>query len=52
MDIVDMAIHLDVCQKSDVYENSDFQNLQKLKHLQITANKNFRPKYASLSKIF
>jgi hypothetical protein len=51
MDIVDMAIHLLVCQKSDLHGNSVFPNFQKLDPLQIAANK-IRPKYASLSKIF
>jgi hypothetical protein len=39
MDIVDMAIGVVVCQKSDFLENSDFQNSQKPDLLQITANK-------------
>jgi hypothetical protein len=30
MDIIDMAIHRVVCQKSDFHGNSDFQNSQKL----------------------
>ncbi len=51
MDIVDLAIHGVVCQKYDVQGNSDIQNSQKLDPLEITAKK-FRPKYASLSKIF
>ncbi len=37
MDIVDMAIHPVVCQKSDFHKNSDFRNFQKLDHLQIPA---------------
>ncbi len=45
MDIVEMAIHPVVCQKSD------FQNSQNIDPLQMPA-KNFRPKYACLSKIF
>jgi hypothetical protein len=36
MDIVGMAIHRVVCQKSDFHGNSDFQNSQKLDHLQLT----------------
>jgi hypothetical protein len=44
MEIVDMAIHPVVCQKSDFHRNSDFQNLKKLELLQIPAKK-FRPKY-------
>jgi hypothetical protein len=51
MDIVDMAIHAALCQKSDFHRNSDFQNSQKLDPLQIPA-KNYSPKYASLSKLF
>jgi hypothetical protein len=51
MDIVDMAIHPVVCQKSDFHGNSDIQNSQKLDPLQIQAKK-FSPKYASLSEIF
>ncbi len=39
VDIVDMAIHKVVCQKSDFLRNSDFQNSQKLDPLQITAKK-------------
>jgi hypothetical protein len=35
MDIVDMAIHRVVCQKSNLHANSDFQNSQKLDPLQI-----------------
>jgi hypothetical protein len=52
MNIVDVAIHRAVCQKSDYHGNSDFQNSHQLVLLQITANKNFGPKYASLLKIF
>jgi hypothetical protein len=48
MDIVYVAIHLVVCQKSDFHGNSDFQNSPK-KAIQIPAKK-FSPKYASLSK--
>jgi hypothetical protein len=51
MNIVDMAIHPGVCQKSNFHINRDFQNSQKLDPLQMPAKK-FRPKYASLSKIF
>jgi hypothetical protein len=51
MDIVDMAIHQFVCQKSDFHGNCNFQNSQKLDPLQKAA-KNFWPKYASLSKMF
>jgi hypothetical protein len=39
MDIVDMAIHPHVCQKSDFHEHSDFLNSQKLDHLQMKAKK-------------
>ena len=38
--------------KSDFHGNSDFHNSHQLDPLQITAKINFRPKYASLSKIF
>jgi hypothetical protein len=51
VDIVDLAIHGVVCQKCDFHANSDILNFQKLDPLEITAKK-FRPKYASLSKIF
>jgi hypothetical protein len=51
MNIVNMAIHQAVCQKSDFHRNIDFQNSKRLDPLQITAKK-FRPKYSSLSKIF
>jgi hypothetical protein len=51
MDLVDLAIHRVVCQKSDFHGNSDIQNSRKLDPLEITAKK-FRPKYVSLSKIF
>jgi hypothetical protein len=37
MDIVDLAICPDVCQKSDFHGNRDLQNSQKLDPLQITA---------------
>jgi hypothetical protein len=50
MDIVDMAIHAVVCQKSDFHGNSDFRNSQR-HPLQIPAKK-LIPKYVSLSKIF
>ena len=39
MDIVDMEILPVACQKSDFHRNSDFQNYQKLDHLQIPAKK-------------
>jgi hypothetical protein len=39
MDIVDMAIHLVVCQKSDLHRNSDLQTSEKLDPLQTTAKK-------------
>jgi hypothetical protein len=39
MDMVDMAIHRVVCQKSDFHGNSDFQNSQKIDPLQVTAKK-------------
>jgi hypothetical protein len=53
MDIVDMAIHPVVCQKSGVHGNVDFQNSQRLDHLFTNkGKKNFWSKYASLSKIF
>jgi hypothetical protein len=42
MDIVDMAIHLVVCRKSDFHGNSYFQNSKKLDPLQIMAKKTFR----------
>jgi hypothetical protein len=51
LDIVDMAIHPVVWQKSDLHRNSDFQNSQRQDPLQIPEKK-FRPKCASLSKIF
>jgi hypothetical protein len=51
IDNVDSAFHGVVCQKSDFQGNSDIQNSQKLDPLEITAKK-FRPKHASLSKIF
>jgi hypothetical protein len=48
-----MANHPVVCQKSDFYGNSDFQNSEKLfVGLQIPAKKIFRTKYARLLKIF
>jgi hypothetical protein len=37
MDIVDVAIHPVVCQKSDFHKNSDCQNSQELDPLQIPA---------------
>jgi hypothetical protein len=52
MDIVDLAIHEVDCQKSNFDGNSDIQNSRKLDPLEITAKPIFRPKYASLSKIF
>jgi hypothetical protein len=36
-DIVDMAVHPVVCQKSDFHGNSDFQNSQKLEPQQVPA---------------
>ena len=39
LDIVDLAIHGVVCQKSDFHGNSDIQNSQKLDPLEITAKK-------------
>jgi hypothetical protein len=39
MDIVDMAIHPVVCQKSDFHGNRDFENSQKQDPFQITAKK-------------
>jgi hypothetical protein len=39
MDIVDMAIHSVVCQKSYFHRSSDFKNSQKLDSLQILAEK-------------
>jgi hypothetical protein len=39
LDIVDLAIHGVVCQKSDFHGNSDIQNFQKLSPLEITAKK-------------
>jgi hypothetical protein len=51
MDVVDMAIHPVVCQKSDFHRNSDFQNSKKLDTLQITAEK-LRLEYGNLSKTF
>jgi hypothetical protein len=49
MDIVDMATHRAVCQKSDFHGNSDLQNFQKLDPLQIIAKK-FRSKNASFQR--
>jgi hypothetical protein len=51
VDIVDLAIHGVVCQKSDFHGNSDIQNSQKLDPLKITAKK-FSSKQPSLAKIF
>jgi hypothetical protein len=51
MDLVDLAIHSVVCQKSDFHGNSDIQNSQKLDPLEIRAE-TFQAEYASLSKIF
>jgi hypothetical protein len=39
LDIVDLAIHGVVCQKSDFRGNGDIQNSQKLDPLEITAKK-------------
>jgi hypothetical protein len=39
MDIKDMANHQVVCQKSNFYGNSVFQNYQKLDPMQMTAKK-------------
>jgi hypothetical protein len=39
LDIVDLAIHGVVCQKSNFRGNSDIQNSQKLDPLEITAKK-------------
>jgi hypothetical protein len=36
MDLVDLAIHGVVCQKSDFHGNSDIKNSQKLDPLEIT----------------
>jgi hypothetical protein len=52
MDIVGIATHQVVRQKLDIHINSNFQNSQKLDPLQMAAKKYFRPKYASLSKLF
>ncbi len=43
MDIVDLAIHGLLCQKSDFQGNNDIQNSQRLDPIEITAKK-FRPK--------
>jgi hypothetical protein len=51
MDFENIAIHQVVSQKSDFHGKSDFQNSQKLS-LSQKPPKKFRPKYASLSKIF
>jgi hypothetical protein len=51
MDIVDMAIHR-VCHKSDFHGTNDFPKFPKARPFTNTSNKNFRPKYASLSKVF
>ncbi len=40
MDVVQMAIHPVVCQKTDIHGNSDFQNSQKQDSLQLPAKKN------------
>jgi hypothetical protein len=47
MDIVKMAIHPVVCQKSDFHRNIDFPSSQKVDLLQIPG-KISRQKYASL----
>jgi hypothetical protein len=39
MDLVDLAIHGDVCKQSDFHGNSDIQNSQKLDPLEIIAKK-------------
>jgi hypothetical protein len=39
LDIIDLAIHGVVCQKSDFHGNSDIQNSQKPDPLEITAKK-------------
>jgi hypothetical protein len=39
MDLVDLAIHEVVYQKSDFHGNSDIQNFQKLDPFEITAKK-------------
>jgi hypothetical protein len=39
LDIVDLAIHGVVCQKSNFHGNSDMQNSQRLDPLEITAKK-------------
>jgi hypothetical protein len=46
LDIVDLAIHGVVCQKSDFRGNSDIQNSQKLDPLEITAKKSGQNKLA------
>jgi hypothetical protein len=51
MDIVDMAIHPVICQKSDVHRNSDFQKSQKLDPLQIPA-KNLRKNIVAFQTYF
>jgi hypothetical protein len=52
MDIVDMAIHSIVCQKSDCHGNGDFKNSQKLDSTK-TSQKIFRSKYVKkISKTF
>jgi hypothetical protein len=52
MDIVDMAIHQIVCQKSDFHGNSDFQNSQKLDHIQITAKKYSKQNMLAFQRYF
>jgi hypothetical protein len=47
MNIIDVAIHLIVCQKPDFHRNIEFQSFQKLDLLQISEKK-FEAKYASL----
>jgi hypothetical protein len=44
MDIVDLAIHGVVCQKSDFNGNSEIQNSQKLDPFRNNSKTNFRPK--------
>jgi YHS domain-containing protein len=45
MDIVDVAIHQIVCQKSEFHGKSYYQNSQKARH---KLAKNFTTKYANL----
>jgi hypothetical protein len=39
IDIIDLAIHVVVCQKSDFHGKNDIQNSQRLGPLEITAKK-------------